>query len=109
MLALAHQPSKRTVICGVSGLEQAGWIGVHGENRMRLLVVVDSPNMGRDLREALIRDGHTVDLAADGVHRHGGLGLALAIGVAELLGLHLDFRLNANGKLWAELRGLRPI
>ena len=76
---------------------------------MRLLVVVDSPNLGHDPREALIRDGHTLDLAADGVHRHGGLGLALAIGVAELLGLHLDSRLDANGKLWAELRGLRPI
>lgn len=35
---------------------------------MRLLVVEDSPNLGRDLREALMRDGHTVDLAADGMH-----------------------------------------
>lgn len=33
---------------------------------MRLLVVEDSPNLGRDLREALARDGHAVDLAADG-------------------------------------------
>ena len=33
---------------------------------MRLLVVEDSPNLGRDLREALTRDGHAVDLAADG-------------------------------------------
>ena len=33
---------------------------------MRLLVVEDSPNLGRDLRDALARDGHAVDLAADG-------------------------------------------
>ena len=33
---------------------------------MRLLVVEDSPNLGRDLRESLARDGHAVDLAADG-------------------------------------------
>jgi len=33
---------------------------------VRLLVVEDSPNLGRDLREALTRDGHAVDLAADG-------------------------------------------
>ena len=33
---------------------------------MRLLVVEDSPNLGRDLREALSRDGHAVDLATDG-------------------------------------------
>lgn len=33
---------------------------------MRLLVVEDSPNLGHDLREALSRDGHAVDLAADG-------------------------------------------
>lgn len=33
---------------------------------MRLLVVEDSPNLGHDLREALTRDGHAVDLAADG-------------------------------------------
>ena len=33
---------------------------------MRLLVVEDSPTLGRDLRDALARDGHAVDLAADG-------------------------------------------
>ena len=33
---------------------------------MRLLVVEDSPNLGRDLREVLARDGHAVDLAVDG-------------------------------------------
>lgn len=33
---------------------------------MRLLVVEDSPSLGHDLREALTRDGHAVDLAADG-------------------------------------------
>lgn len=33
---------------------------------MRLLVVEDSPNLGRDLREVLARDGHAVDLAIDG-------------------------------------------
>ncbi len=33
---------------------------------MRLLVVEDSPNLGRNLRESLARDGHAVDLAADG-------------------------------------------
>ncbi|MBN8714296.1 MAG: response regulator transcription factor [Xanthomonadales bacterium] len=33
---------------------------------MRLLVVEDSANLGRDLREALTRDGYAVDLAVDG-------------------------------------------
>lgn len=33
---------------------------------MRLLVVEDSPNLGHNLRESLTRDGHAVDLAADG-------------------------------------------
>ena len=33
---------------------------------MRLLVVEDSPNLGRDLHETLTRDGHAVDLAVDG-------------------------------------------
>ena len=33
---------------------------------MRLLIVEDSPTLGRDLRAALVRDGHVVDLAADG-------------------------------------------
>ena len=33
---------------------------------MRVLVVEDSPNLGRDLRESLVRDGHAVDLAGDG-------------------------------------------
>lgn len=33
---------------------------------MRLLIVEDSPVLGRDLRETLVRDGHAVDLAADG-------------------------------------------
>ena len=44
--------------------------------------------------------------AAREASRHGGLGLALAISLAELLGLHLEFRLDGDGKLWAELRGL---
>ncbi len=33
---------------------------------MRLLIVEDSPTLGPDLRTALARDGHAVDLAADG-------------------------------------------
>ena len=33
---------------------------------MRLLIVEDSPTLGRDLGAALARDGHVVDLAADG-------------------------------------------
>ncbi len=33
---------------------------------MRLLVVEDSTTLGRNLREALVHDGHAVDLAADG-------------------------------------------
>lgn len=33
---------------------------------MRLLIVEDSPTLGRDLSSALVRDGHVVDLAADG-------------------------------------------
>ncbi len=33
---------------------------------MRLLIVEDSPALGRDLSTALVRDGHAVDLAADG-------------------------------------------
>lgn len=33
---------------------------------MRLLIVEDSPALGRDLSTALVRDGHVVDLAADG-------------------------------------------
>ncbi|WP_243041147.1 response regulator transcription factor [Dyella sedimenti] len=33
---------------------------------MRLLIVEDSPALGHDLRVALVRDGHAVDLAVDG-------------------------------------------
>lgn len=33
---------------------------------MRLLIVEDSLTLGRDLTTALVRDGHVVDLAADG-------------------------------------------
>lgn len=33
---------------------------------MRLLIVEDSPSLGRDLRAALSADGHAVDLAVDG-------------------------------------------
>jgi DNA-binding response OmpR family regulator len=33
---------------------------------VRLLIVEDSPTLGRDLGAALARDGHVVDLAADG-------------------------------------------
>ncbi|MGB8633938.1 MAG: response regulator transcription factor [Rhodanobacteraceae bacterium] len=33
---------------------------------MRLLVVEDSPKLGRDLRDSLVQDGHAVDLAGDG-------------------------------------------
>ncbi len=40
--------------------------------------------------------------------RHGGLGLALARSLAELLCLRLDFSLDA-GMLWVELRGLRGL
>lgn len=40
--------------------------------------------------------------------RHGGLGLALARSLAELLGLRLSFRLQDN-MLWAELDGLRGL
>jgi signal transduction histidine kinase len=40
--------------------------------------------------------------------RHGGLGLALARSLAELLKLRLDFRLQ-DGTLWAHLDGLRSL
>ncbi|GAB3023694.1 sensor histidine kinase [Oleiagrimonas citrea] len=40
--------------------------------------------------------------------RHGGLGLALAQSLAEVLGLRLDFRLD-GGWLWAELGGLNRL
>ncbi len=33
---------------------------------MRLLIAEDSPTLGRDLRDALERDGHVVDVAVDG-------------------------------------------
>jgi two-component system copper resistance phosphate regulon response regulator CusR len=33
---------------------------------VRLLIVEDSPTLGRDLSAALVRDGHVVDLAVDG-------------------------------------------
>ncbi|MFK2902721.1 response regulator transcription factor [Dyella ginsengisoli] len=33
---------------------------------MRLLIAEDSPTLGRDLRDALVRDGHVVDVAVDG-------------------------------------------
>lgn len=33
---------------------------------MRLLIAEDSPTLGRDLRTALVRDGHAVDVAVDG-------------------------------------------
>lgn len=40
---------------------------------MRLLIVEDSPTLGRDLSSALVRDGHVVDLAADGEQALGFL------------------------------------
>ena len=36
------------------------------EAGMRLLIAEDSPTLGRDLCSALVRDGHAVDVAADG-------------------------------------------
>ncbi|WP_431634683.1 response regulator transcription factor [Dyella sp. KULCS107] len=33
---------------------------------MRILIAEDSPTLGRDLRDALVRDGHVVDVATDG-------------------------------------------
>ncbi|MGB8633937.1 MAG: histidine kinase dimerization/phospho-acceptor domain-containing protein [Rhodanobacteraceae bacterium] len=42
------------------------------------------------------------------VSRHGGLGLALARGLTELLRLRLHFRLE-HGWLWAELDGLSSL
>ncbi|HEU4670924.1 MAG TPA: response regulator transcription factor [Dyella sp.] len=33
---------------------------------MRILIAEDSPTLGRDLRDALVRDGHVVDVAVDG-------------------------------------------
>ena len=33
---------------------------------MRLLIAEDSPTLGRDLRTALMREGHAVDIAGDG-------------------------------------------
>lgn len=39
---------------------------------------------------------------------HGGLGLALARGLVDLLGLKLDFNLDA-GVLWVKLSGLRGL
>lgn len=66
---------------------------------MRLLVVEDSPNLGRDLRESLARDGHAVDLAADGVQAQQ----FLASYVYDALVLDLMMP-RVDG--WTVLRGL---
>jgi two-component system copper resistance phosphate regulon response regulator CusR len=66
---------------------------------MRLLVVEDSPNLGRDLRESLARDGHAVDLAADGAQAQQFLASF------EYDALVLDLMMpRVDG--WTVLRGL---
>lgn len=67
---------------------------------MRLLVVEDSANLGRDLREALVRDGHAVDLAVDGVQAQQFLeGYAYDAMVLDLMLPRVDG--------WSVLRWLR--
>lgn len=73
---------------------------------MRLLVVEDSPNLGRNLREALSRDGHAVDLATDGSQAQQFLaGYDYDAVVLDLMMPRVD----GWGVLrWLQGRGVRP-
>ncbi|BBD79060.1 response regulator transcription factor [Aerosticca soli] len=67
---------------------------------MRLLIVEDSPSLGTHLRSALTRDGHAVDVAADG---ETALGFLAAYHYDVML---LDLMLpRMDG--WAVLRWLK--
>ena len=67
---------------------------------MRLLIVEDSPSLGRDLRAALSADGHVVDLAVDGKQAlHYLAGYAYDVVTLDLMLPGLDG--------WAVLRRLQ--
>lgn len=67
---------------------------------MRLLIAEDSPTLGRDLRDALVRDGHAVDLAEDGEQAmHYLAGFRYDVVTLDLMMPRLDG--------WAVLRALR--
>lgn len=67
---------------------------------MRLLIAEDSPTLGRDLRDALVRDGHVVDLAEDGEQAmHYLAGFRYDVLTLDLMMPRLDG--------WAVLRALR--
>ncbi|NII11371.1 response regulator transcription factor [Oleiagrimonas sp. C23AA] len=73
---------------------------------MRLLVVEDSPNLGRDLREALSRDGHAVDLAPDGRQAQQFLaGYDYDAMVLDLMMPRVD---GWDVLRWLQGRGARP-
>lgn len=67
---------------------------------MRLLIVEDSPTLGRDLCAALVRDGHAVDLAEDGEQAMRYLaGFHYDVVTLDLMMPRMDG--------WAVLRALR--
>lgn len=67
---------------------------------MRLLIAEDSPTLGRDLRAALVRDGHVVDLAEDGEQAmHYLAGFRYDVVTLDLMMPRMDG--------WAVLRALR--
>lgn len=77
------------------------------EGRIRLRVGNPAPDLDKEdlgrLGERFWRKS-----TAREVSRHGGLGLALAYSLAELLDLRLDFRLE-QGWLWVQLDGLASL
>lgn len=67
---------------------------------MRILIAEDSPTLGRDLRAALIRDGHAVDVALDGEQAMSFLnGFSYDVVTLDLMMPRLDG--------WAVLRRLQ--
>ena len=78
---------------------------VDGSSRLR--IGNEAPDLGT---EDLLRMGERFwrKTQAREISRHGGLGLALARTLAEVLGLRLHFELE-HGVLWATLEPLRDI
>jgi two-component system response regulator MprA len=83
-----------------------GWlVGIVDTRPVRVLVVDDDPGVGMSVAAALRREGHEVEMAADGLHALDRLGVAsydsvvLDVLMPGLGGLEVCRRLRARGDL----------